>query len=248
MADRTILNPANANSLNGLFNGSTPISVSTLTVGFPPNDTVLSSNAPDSLIVSGTVTATGGITAESGVCQLGLGANSVVLTGTTGNLSVAGSVSGTSFTTITAGTSTFDDVNIVGALTLGVSGTDIQLSCSGDNVLTVGGSCIATGSFSAPYFGGGMLAGSYSTPALVAANSPYTITLASIAYNPITGWVPSSIFPQFTLTSEYGSIGIQDIALIKNGDNTLTIELTVYNPDPTNPQNLTSFYYQLFYQ
>jgi hypothetical protein len=164
-----------------------------------------------------------------------------------GSCTASGPVSGTIFTTTAAGTSTFDDVNIVSALTLGTAPIDIQLSCSTNNVLAIDGSCTASGSFSAPFFGGGMYSGLYSSPTLIAANSSATVTIGSIPFNPISGWVASSIYPQFTLTSTYGDVGITGIGLVKNGDNTLTIQLDVYNPNPSNSQTLSSLYYFLFY-
>ena len=236
---RTILEPQYANDLNGLFNGSTPINVSSVNIGTSPSNVVLSVNAPGSLIVGGTVTATGGISAQNGVCVLGNAANSIQLTGTNGNLSLGGG--------ITANSATINGV--CNATSFGVTNgsNTISLQCNSPSVLTVGGSCVATGSFSAPFYGGGMYVGLYSSPVSIPANSPYTITLGSIPYNPTSGWVATSIYPQFTLTSQYGGIGIQDISLTKNVDNTLNIDLTVYNTNPSSGQELTSFYYFLFY-
>lgn len=176
----------------------------------------------------------GNIVAEGGVLTLGTAPASVTLTGSTGNVSVGGGITTTN--TVTAPT-----------ISVGTAPVDVGLSCTTNNVLAIGGSATATGSFSAPFYGGGMYAGLYSTPTVIAANSPATITIGSLPFNPIAGWVPSSIYPQFTLTSTYGDVGITGIGLTKNGDNTLTIELDVYNPNATNPQTLSSFYYFLFY-
>ena len=239
MADRTILSPANANSLNGLFNGSTPINVSSVNIGTSPSNVVLSANAPGSLVVGGTITTTGGITATNGICVLGNGANSVQLTGTTGTLTVGGGV--------TANGAQINGVCDANSFNISNGSNAVPLQCLSNSVLTVGGSCVATGSFTAPYYGGGMYVGLYSSPVSIPANSPYTVTIGSIPYNPISGWLASSIYPQFTLTSQYGGIGIQDIGLTKNVDATLTIDLTVYNTNPTSGQELTSFYYFLFY-
>jgi len=225
---RTILDPEYANSLSGLFNGETPINVASVNVGVSPSNVVLSTNAPGSLLVGGTITTSGGLTAQNGNLTLGTSPASVALTGTTGTLTVTGTV----------------NANALG-VTNGANAVSLQ--CLSPAVLTVGGSCIAS-SFSAPYYGGGLYAGLYSTPVSVPANSAYPITIGSIPYNPISGWVPSSIFPQFTINSSLGGITPQSIVLTKNGDNTLTIDLTVYNSNPSNAQTLTSFYWLLFYQ
>jgi len=271
MSDRTILNPANANSLNGLFNGSTPISVSTLTVGFPPNDTVLSSNAPDSLIVAGTVTATGGITAQSGVCQLGLGANSVLLTGTTGNVSVGGGV--TAFGAQINGTcnaTAFGVTNGANAVALqclsptvlsvggSVSSTEVEitngansvnLTCTAANTLTLnagaGSTFVVGGNIQGVSFTGGIVAGTYNIPTSVGGNSGATITFP-VTFAPEPDWDVAYAFPQFTLTTSYG-IGISSIALSKSSATTLTATLNVYNAF-NNAQTVTSVNYLFVYQ
>jgi len=158
MADRTILNPANANSLNGLFNGTTPIEVSSVEVGVPPNqvllacqsngvltvggdakitggditlgltgsDVVLSCNANDSLVVGGFVTATSGLTAQNGILTLGVSPAAVVLTGTTGTLTVTGTCNANAF-----------------GITNGAN--SVSLQCLSPSILTVGGSIAASG-------------------------------------------------------------------------------------------------------
>lgn len=272
-ADRTILSPANANSLNGLFNGTTPISVSTLTVGFPPNDTVLSSNAPDSLIVAGTLTTTGGITAESGVCQLGLGASSVILEGTTGVLDIDGTCNAKAFgvtngansvslqclspTILTVGGS----IDAEETLTVGTSlpaGTvnfqlgssnpsnyvNMNVSSTNPNYLNVSLG-ITTGTIIANSFSGGIVAGTYNIPTSVGGNSGATITFP-VTFNPVSGWNPAYAFPQFTLTTSYG-IGISGIGLSKSSDTTLTVTLDVYNAF-ANAQSVTSVNFLFVYQ
>jgi hypothetical protein len=49
MSDRTILNPANANSLNGVFNGTTPINVKSLVIGNTSNITATTTGGGISL-------------------------------------------------------------------------------------------------------------------------------------------------------------------------------------------------------
>jgi len=94
---RTILDPEYANSLNGLFNGETPINVASVNVGVSPSNVVLSANAPGSLLVGGTITTAGGLTAQNGNLTLGIPPAAVVLTGTTGTLSVDGTVNANAF-------------------------------------------------------------------------------------------------------------------------------------------------------
>jgi len=228
-ADRTILSPANANSLNGLFNGATPINVASVNVGVSPNNVVLSTNAPGSLLVGGTITTSGGLTAQNGNLTLGPSTASVALTGTTGTLTVTGTCNATAF-------GITNDANT------------IALNCIQPSVLTVGGSCVATGSFSAPYYGGGLYAVQYNTPVSVPANSSVNISIPNLPYNPIAGWSASSIYPQFTVVSQFGELGLSAISLVKDAGGLLDITLTVYNPNVTNPQNLTLINGLLFYQ
>jgi hypothetical protein len=229
MSDRTILSPANANSLNGLFNGSTPINVASVNVGVSPSNVVLSANAPGSLLVGGTITTSGGLTAQNGNLTLGTSPASVALTGTTGTLAVTGTVNANSFGIINGANS-------------------VALQCNNASVLSVGGSCVATGSFSAPYYGGGLYAVQYNTPVSVPANSSVNISIPNLPYNPIAGWSAASIYPQFTIVSQFGELGLSAISLVKDAGGLLDITLTVYNPNAANPQNLTLINGLLFYQ
>jgi len=229
MSDRTILSPANANSLNGLFNGSTPINVASVNVGVSPSNVVLSANAPGSLLVGGTITTSGGLTAQNGNLTLGTSPASVALTGTTGTLAVTGTVNANSFGIINGANS-------------------VALQCNNASVLSFGGSCVATGSFSAPYYGGGLYAVQYNTPVSVPANSSVNISIPNLPYNPIAGWSAASIYPQFTIVSQFGELGLSAISLVKDAGGLLDITLTVYNPNAANPQNLTLINGLLFYQ
>ena len=138
--------------------------------------------------------------------------------------------------------------SLTGLLQLGTAPVDVQLSCTSDNVLSIGGSATATGSFSAPFYGGGLYAVQFSTPTAVPANSSVNISIPNVPYNPIAGWSVGNIIPQFTLVSQYGELGLSGIGLVKDAGGLLDITLTVYNPNATNPQNLTYISGLLFYQ
>jgi hypothetical protein len=240
MSARTILNPPLINELNGLFDGETAINVASVNIGVSPSNVVLSANAPGSLVVGGTITTSGGLTAQNGSLTLGTSPASVILTGTTGTLTVAGG--------ITAYGATIDGTCNADAFGITNGANTVALNCNQPSVLTVGGSCVATGSVSAPYYGGGLYAVQYNTPVSVPANSSVNISIPNLTYNPIAGWLASSIYPQFTIVSQYGDLGLTAISLVKDAGGLLDITLTVYNPNPSNPQDLYSINGLLFYQ
>jgi len=126
MSARTILNPPLINELNGLFDGETAINVASVNIGVSPSNVVLSTNAPGSLLVGGTITTSGGLTAQNGNLTLGTSPASVVLTGTTGTLNVTGTVNANSF-----------------GITNGANA--VSLDCDSASILTVGGSIEASG-------------------------------------------------------------------------------------------------------
>ena len=138
--------------------------------------------------------------------------------------------------------------SLTGLLQLGTSPVDIQLSCTSDNVLTIGGSATATGSFSAPFFGGGLYAVKYAVSTSVPANSSISVSIPNVPYNPIAGWSAANIYPQFTIVSQYGELGLSAISLVKDAGGLLDITLTIYNPNAVNPQDLTQITGLLFYQ
>jgi hypothetical protein len=158
MSDRTILSPANANALNGLFNGSTAIDVSAVNVNGPCTaetftTTVGGTSTFDVVNIEGdltlgassasvqltgtadTVTVAGAVAANSvdingDLTLIKTGTNNTAVLSCTdpntisttasvvvGVLTVEGNCAAETFTTTTAGTSTFDDVSIVGTCT-----------------------------------------------------------------------------------------------------------------------------------
>lgn len=139
MSDRTILNPANANSLNGLFNGSTGVNVASVNIGTAPSNVVLSTNAPGSLLVGGTITTSGGVTSQNGALTLGISPVAVILACTSaGNLGVGGTLTATGSIVAGSGFSTVSEVILVQSDNLLNS---VALSCtSANNTLTVGNS------------------------------------------------------------------------------------------------------------
>jgi hypothetical protein len=145
----------------------------------------------------------------------------------------------------------FDGTTAIDVSDITITGDNIpnpvSLQCLSSGVLTIGGSCIAN-SFSAPYYGGGMLVGTYmNSGASIPANSSTVITI-SVPWNPISGWVESSTYPILTLTSTYGSIGLSTLGITKTSATTADIVFVAYNPNLTNPQQLFTVNYLLFYQ
>jgi len=126
---RTILDPEYANSLNGLFNGTTPIEVSTVEIGIPPNQVLLACQSNGVLTVGGDAKITGSD------LTLGLPGSDVVLSCNANDSLVVGG-----FVTATSGLTAQN-----GTLTLGVSPAAVVLTGT-TGYLEVAGSILAEAS------------------------------------------------------------------------------------------------------
>jgi hypothetical protein len=226
MSDRTILSPANANSLNGLFNGSTPINVASVNVGVSPSNVVLSANAPGSLLVGGGITTSAGLTAQNSTLTLGVSpAATVVSSNGAGSLLVSGNITSTG--TMTAQT---------GTLTLGVSPAAVVLTGTSGNVavagsITTNGSTI-NGTCTATAFRGGIIfhliqglnpgtlapSSGYTFPSMLipnfvgTASSAYLISCNNDAGVPYLPVVFTITYASNDGTNTYVNIGIMNVS------------------------------------
>ena len=175
------------NSLNNLV-----VSTATgsgLTLSTPAGSTTISSDANSSFVVRGAITATGSLTAESGVCSLGLAPQSVTLTGTAGNLSVAGGV--------TANGATING-NITATGNINASNGSITASQTVTGLTLVAQSgIICTGNIQGTTFGGGIgqVVVRGAMPGTISPNGSYTFSNIEIpgfiGYSATTSYVVS---------------------------------------------------------
>jgi len=235
---------------------SSSVSGTQLTLGADPTSVNLLCNGPGSLIVEGTITTNGGLTAQNGTLTLGTSPASVVLTGTTGTLTVTGGITANGADingNLTTDSLTVGSASAAGTAVFQLASSNpsnfVNMSVSSTNPNFVNISTgITTGTINASYYGGGLYAVQYNTPVSVPANSSVNISIPNLPYNPIAGWSAASIYPQFTIVSQFGELGLSAISLVKDAGGLLDITLTVYNPNATNPQNLTLINGLLFYQ
>lgn len=156
------------------------------------------------------------------------------------DIGVVGNVGATTYDTnstltitrnVTDGDNEFDFIAINSTTTNGMNfyASNTEVNNASKPSLTV-----TTTGISAPTYSGGILSGQY-TPSnvIIAGNSSSTITIPSIQFNPFTGWNPLTTYPQITLTSEFGGIGINSLGVTNNGDETADIIFIAYNPTAT---------------
>ena len=126
MSARTILNPPLINELNGLFDGSTSIDVSLITLSNPTNST---ENITLSCTDVNTLTVNAGLTST-------LVVNNLEMVGPIGGETINLACTADNVLTVNPGgasTLVVDNLELVGP----IGGETVNLACTADNVLTV---------------------------------------------------------------------------------------------------------------
>jgi hypothetical protein len=195
-------------------------------VGQPTTNPVNSTTLPKLAIESSGTTTTGVMTSSNigGFIDIGVVGNVGATTyDTDSTLTITRNLSD--------GDNEFDFIAINSTTT---NGMNFYASQSEVNNASKPSLTVTTTGISAPTYSGGILSGQYFPPTVViGGNSSSLITIPSIPFNPFTGWSAATIYPQITLISEFGGIGINSLGVTNNGDGTADIIMNAYNPTAT---------------
>jgi len=237
MSARTILNPPLINELNGLFNGTTPIDVSEVTLQNGANSVTLtaSSTADNVLNVAGSVITTNlEVSSPAGYANLSISDN------VAGNPLVVSTSGGGGLYVNGAGVFS-NGLTVDGAVTLigGANSVTLTASSSADNTLvvpgdmTVGNSITlptnASAFISSPTFSGGVASALFTPPTPGAWDcGPGTVTqivLPPFYFNPAAGVLNCPYF--FTIqTSNNVTVSVANYSLAQvNFEVTITIQV-----------------------
>jgi hypothetical protein len=245
-ADRTILSPQYANSLNGIFDGSGDILVNNITT---ERVTLQSQNTGsnyqlgcyNSLLSintgSGNVTPQVQLTnGNNNSATLSVPANDYLQGGTFKALNAVTSP----IYNISGGGENIDityngtGVTIPSELTIGASGSQVTLTCYLQNLLEFFGqlncnTIQASSSISSPYYTGGLYNSvlNISPPIAIQTSTSHQF-FVEFYWNPIANWTTDTITVIPSYTCDY-PVNTTDITLNQTGSTSLQIVFTVFN-------------------